>query len=37
MSKTGSLSPIDPTAKCNQLLRIAEEVGDNAVYGGRMR
>jgi enolase len=24
-------------AKYNQLLRIAEELGDNGVYGGKMR
>jgi enolase len=24
-------------AKYNQLLRIAEELGDNAVFGGKMR
>ena len=35
--KTGSLSRTDRIAKYNQLLRIAEEVGDNAEYGGRMR
>ena len=36
-SKTGSLSRTDRVAKYNQLLRIAEELGDNAVYGGKMR
>ncbi len=35
--KTGSLCRTDRVAKYNQLLRIAEELGDNAVYGGRMR
>jgi enolase len=31
--KTGSLSRSDRMAKYNQLLRIEEELGDNAVYG----
>jgi len=31
--KTGSLSRTDRTAKYNQLLRIAEELGDKALYG----
>jgi enolase len=35
--KTGSLSRTDRVAKYNQLLRIEEELGDNAEYGGRMR
>jgi enolase len=35
--KTGSLSRSDRTAKYNQLLRIEEELGDEAVYGGKMR
>ena len=35
--KTGSLSRTDRIAKYNQLLRIAEELGDKAVYGGKMR
>ncbi|NNE94045.1 MAG: phosphopyruvate hydratase [Verrucomicrobiales bacterium] len=35
--KTGSLSRSDRTAKYNQLLRIEEELGDDAVYGGKMR
>jgi enolase len=35
--KTGSLCRIDRVAKYNQLLRIAEELGDKAVYGGMMR
>ena len=34
--KTGSLSRSDRTAKYNQLLRIEEELGDNATYGGRI-
>ena len=34
--KTGSLSRSDRLAKYNQLLRIEQELGDNAVYGGRM-
>ena len=32
--KTGSLSRSDRLAKYNQLLRIEEELGDQAVYGG---
>ncbi|MFP6900643.1 MAG: phosphopyruvate hydratase, partial [Opitutales bacterium] len=32
--KTGSLSRTDRICKYNQLLRIEEELGDNAVYGG---
>ncbi len=35
--KTGSLSRSDRIAKYNQLLRIEEELGDDAVYGGKMR
>jgi enolase len=35
--KTGSLSRTDRIAKYNQLLRIEEELGDNAQYGGKMR
>ena len=35
--KTGSLCRTDRVAKYNQLLRIAEELGDNGVYGGKMR
>ncbi|MEP6603697.1 MAG: phosphopyruvate hydratase [Spartobacteria bacterium] len=34
--KTGSLCRTDRVAKYNQLLRIAEELGDKAVYGGKM-
>jgi enolase len=33
--KTGSLSRTDRTAKYNQLLRIEEELGEQAVYPGR--
>ena len=35
--KTGSLCRTDRVAKYNQLLRINEELGDKAVYGGKMR
>jgi enolase len=35
--KTGSLSRTDRIAKYNQLLRIEEELGDNARYGGKLR
>jgi enolase len=35
--KTGSLSRTDRIAKYNQLIRIEEELGDNAQYGGKMR
>jgi len=35
--KTGSLSRSDRIAKYNQLLRIEEELGDNAIYGGCMK
>ena len=35
--KTGSLCRTDRVAKYNQLLRIAERLGDKAVYGGMMR
>jgi enolase len=35
--KTGSLCRTDRVAKYNQLLRIAEELGDNAIYGGKIR
>jgi len=35
--KTGSLCRTDRIAKYNRLLRIAEELGDKAVYGGKMR
>src|SRR5688572_23336096 len=33
--KTGSLSRSDRTAKYNQLLRIEQQLGRNAVYGGK--
>jgi len=33
--KTGSLSRSDRTAKYNQLLRIEQELGSSAVYGGK--
>ncbi len=35
--KTGSLSRSDRLAKYNQLLRIEEELGDNAIYGGKFK
>ncbi len=35
--KTGSLSRSDRVAKYNQLLRIEEELGDDAIYGGKLR
>jgi enolase len=35
--KTGSMSRTDRVAKYNQLLRIEENLGDNAIYGGKMR
>lgn len=35
--KTGSLSRSDRIAKYNQLLRIEEELGERAIYGGRMK
>ena len=35
--KTGSLSRSDRTAKYNQLLRIEEELGAKAVYGGKLK
>ncbi|MBV9391544.1 MAG: phosphopyruvate hydratase [Verrucomicrobia bacterium] len=34
--KTGSLSRTDRMAKYNRLLRIEEELGDNAQYGGKI-
>jgi enolase len=34
--KTGSLCRTDRVAKYNQLIRIEELLGDNAVYGGKM-
>jgi enolase len=33
--KTGSLCRTDRVAKYNQLLRIEEELGDSAIYGGK--
>ncbi len=35
--KTGSLCRTDRVAKYNRLLQIAEELGDKAVYGGKIR
>src|SRR6266404_3832822 len=35
--KTGSLCRTDRVAKYNQLLRIGEELGDKAIYGGNIR
>ena len=35
--KTGSLSRTDRICKYNQLLRIEEELGSNAVYGGKVQ
>ena len=35
--KTGSLSRSDRIAKYNQLLRIEEELGDEAIYGGKLK
>ena len=35
--KTGSMSRSDRIAKYNQLLRIEELLGDDAVYGGKMK
>ncbi len=34
--KTGSMSRSDRVAKYNQLLRIEEELGDDAIYGGKL-
>ena len=34
--KTGSLSRSDRTAKYNQLIRIEEQLGDQARYAGRV-
>ena len=34
--KTGSLSRSDRTAKYDQLLRIEQELGISAVYGGKL-
>jgi enolase len=33
--KTGSASRTDRVAKYNQLIRIEEELGENAIYPGR--
>jgi enolase len=35
--KTGSLSRTDRLAKYNQLLRIEQQLGDNAIYGGKLK
>ncbi|MBL9130666.1 MAG: phosphopyruvate hydratase [Verrucomicrobiaceae bacterium] len=35
--KTGSMSRSDRLAKYNQLLRIEQQLGDTAIYGGRMK
>jgi enolase len=35
--KTGSLSRSDRLAKYNQLLRIEQQLGENAVYGGKLK
>ena len=35
--KTGSMSRSDRIAKYNQLLRIEEALGDDAVYGGKLK
>src|SRR5260221_6879695 len=35
--KTDSISPSDPIAQYNQPLRIEEELGDNARYGGKLQ
>ena len=35
--KTGSLCRTDRVAKYNQLLRIEEELGASAIYGGKMK
>ncbi len=35
--KTGSMSRSDRIAKYNQLLRIEQELGANAIYGGKMK
>jgi hypothetical protein len=34
--KTGSLSRTDRIAKYNQLLRIEEMLGDDAIFGGKV-
>ena len=35
--KTGSMSRSDRIAKYNQLLRIEQELGNSAIYGGKMK
>jgi len=35
--KTGSMSRSDRIAKYNQLLRIEEQLGDDAIYGGKLK
>ena len=35
--KTGSMSRSDRIAKYNQLLRIEQELGDNAIFGGKLK
>ena len=35
--KTGSMSRSDRVAKYNQLLRIEEALGDDAVFGGKLK
>ena len=35
--KTGSLCRTDRVAKYNQLLRIEQQLGDNAIYGGKLK
>ena len=35
--KTGSMSRSDRIAKYNQLLRIEEQLGEDAIYGGKMK
>ncbi len=35
--KTGSMSRSDRIAKYNQLLRIEEALGDDAVFGGKLK
>ncbi|MCB1225995.1 MAG: phosphopyruvate hydratase, partial [Verrucomicrobiales bacterium] len=35
--KTGSMSRSDRIAKYNQLLRIEQELGESAIFGGRMK
>jgi enolase len=35
--KTGSMSRSDRIAKYNQLLRIEQQLGDAAIFGGKLR